>query len=319
MPGSSVQGVPAGSRLLAFPPAVASQFPLDSPEGPEIYTVRMAQPTSVSRNQPLAPRPAFRYQVRAVDKALRILETLGQASEDLGLVELSRQLAIEKSTLHRLLGTLEARGFVRRDPISLRYSLGIRMLELGTAVTARSALARAAHPVLDRLALRSRQTVNLAVLDGDEILYVAKRESPDPLRLTVEVGRRLPAHCTALGKAMLAFRPVPEVRRLFGRRKRLRQFTPSTITDPHKLLRHLDEVRRTGVAVDREELVPGLRCLAAPVLDFTGNAVAAMSISAPAVTLGEERVAELRPMLVEAVAEVSKALGGPADPWRARR
>jgi IclR family acetate operon transcriptional repressor len=279
----------------------------------------MAQPTSVSRNQPLAPRPAFRYPVRAVDKALRILETLGKASEDLGLVELSRQLAIEKSTLHRLLGTLEARGFVRRDPISLRYSLGIRMLELGTAVTARSALARAAHPVLDRLALRSRHTVNLAVLDGDEILYVAKRESAEPLRLTVEVGRRLPAHCTALGKAMLAFRPAPEVRRLFGRRRRLRRFTPSTITDPHKLLRHLDEVRRTGVAVDREELIPGLRCLAAPVLDFTGHAVAAMSISAPAVTLGEERVAELRPMLVEAVAEVSKALGGPADPWRARR
>jgi IclR family acetate operon transcriptional repressor len=254
-----------------------------------------------------------------VDKALRILETLGKASEDLGLVELSRQLAIEKSTLHRLLGTLEARGFVRRDPISLRYSLGIRMLELGTAVTARSALARAAHPVLDRLALRSRHTVNLAVLDGDEILYVAKRESAEPLRLTVEVGRRLPAHCTALGKAMLAFRPAPEVRRLFGRRRRLQRFTPSTITDPHKLLRHLDEVRRTGVAVDREELIPGLRCLAAPVLDFTGHAVAAMSISAPAVTLGEERVTELRPMLVEAVAEVSKALGGPADPWRARR
>lgn len=279
----------------------------------------MPQSIPASRNPTSPHRSAFRYPVKAVDKALRILETLGKASEELGLVELSRQLAIEKSTLHRLLGTLEARGFVRRDPISLRYALGIRMLELGTAVTARSALARAAHPVLDRLALRSRHTVNLAVLDGDEILYVAKRESPEPLRLTVEVGRRLPAHCTALGKAMLAFRPVLEVRRLFSRRKRLRGFTPRTITDPGKLLRHLDEVRRTGVAVDHEELIAGLRCLAAPILDFTGHAVAAMSISAPAVTLGEERVAELRPMLVEAVGEVSKALGGPADARGARR
>ena len=279
----------------------------------------MTQPVSESRNRALAGRPAFRYSVRAVDKALRILETLGKESGDLGLVELSRELTIEKSTLHRLLGTLEARGFVRRDPLSLRYSLGIRMLELGTAVTARSALGRAAVPVLDRLAVRSRQTVNLAVLDGDEILYVAKRESPEPLRLTVEVGRRLPAHCTALGKAMLGFRPAAEVRRLFGRRKRLRRFTPNTITDPRELIEHLKEILRTGVAVDREELVPGLRCLAAPVLDFTGYAVAAMSISAPAVTLGEERVAELRPMLLEAVAELSKALGGPADPRRSGR
>lgn len=254
-----------------------------------------------------------------MDKALRILETLGRETGDLGLVGLSRHLAIEKSTLHRLLGTLEARGFVRRDPLSLRYSLGIRMLELGTAVTARSALGRAAAPVLDRLAVRSRQTVNLAVLDGEEILYVAKRESPDPLRLTVEVGRRLPVHCTALGKAMLAFRPAAEVRRLFGRRKRLRRFTPNTITDPRELLEHLDEIRRAGVAVDREELVLGLRCLAAPVLDFTGYAVAGISISAPATTLGDERVAELRSMLTEAVAEVSKALGGPVDPRRAAR
>ena len=279
----------------------------------------MTQPVSESRNRALAGRPAFRYSVRAVDKALRILETLGKESGDLGLVELSRHLAIEKSTLHRLLGTLEAREFIRRDPLSLRYSLGIRMLELGTAVTARSALGRAAVPVLDRLAVRSRQTVNLAVLDGDEILYVAKRESPDPLRLTVEVGRRLPVYCTALGKAMLAFRPAAEVRRLFGRRKRLRRFTPNTITDPRELIDHLEEIRRTGVAVDREELVLGLRCLGAPVLDFTGYAVAGMSISAPAATLGEERMADLRSMLLEAVAEVSKALGGPADPRRATR
>lgn len=279
----------------------------------------MAQPISVSRNTALAERPAFRYPVKAVAKALRILETLGKESRDFGLVELSRELAIEKSTLHRLLGTLEVRGFVRKDPSSLRYSLGIKMLELGTAVTARSALGQAAAPALDRLAVRCQQTVNLAVLDGDEILYVAKRESSEPVQLTVEVGRRLPAHPTALGKAMLAFRPVPELRRLFSRRRRLRQFTPNTITDPGDLVRHLEEVRRAGVAVDREELVLGLRCLGAPVLDFTGYAVAAMSIAAPAVLLGEERIAELRPVLVEAVAEVSKALGGPADPRRAGR
>jgi len=308
-----------GYGVLAFTRVSASKFSLDSPAGQQVYTARMAQRISVSRNPLRIRQPAFRYSVRAVDKALRILESLGRESGDLGLVELSRELTIEKSTLHRLLGTLEARGFVRRDPLSLRYSLGIRMLELGTAVTARSALGRAAAPVLDRLAVRSRQTVNLAVLDGDEILYVAKRESPEPLRLTVEVGRRLPAHCTALGKAMLGFRPAAEVRRLFGRRKRLRRFTPNTITDPRELIEHLKEILGTGVAVDREELVPGLRCLAAPVLDFTGYAVAAMSISAPAVALGEERVAELRPMLLEAVAELSKALGGPADPRRSGR
>lgn len=266
--------------------------------------LRMAQRFSALRNSP------YRYAVKAVDKALRILETLGKEPEDLGLAELSRKLAIEKSTLHRLLGTLEGQGFVRRDPVSLRYSLGIKMLELGTAVTARSALGRTAGPVLDRLAVRCQQTVNLAVLDGEEILYIAKRESPEPLRLTVEVGRRLPVHCTALGKAILAFRPPLEVRRLFSRRRRLRQLTPNTITDPRELMKHLEEIRRTGIAVDREELVLGLRCVGAPVLDFTGYAVAAISISAAAVILGEDRVTELRPMLEEAGAEISKALGG---------
>lgn len=274
----------------------------------------MAQRFPASHNKN-SDRSRPRYAVKAVDKALRILETLGKEPDELRLAELSRRLAIEKSTLHRLLGTLEGQGFVRRDPVSLRYSLGIKMLELGTAVTARSTLGRAAGPVLDRLAVRCQQIVNLAVLDGEEILYVAKRESPEPLRLTVEVGRRLPAHCTALGKAILAFRPAPEIRKLFSRRRRLREFTPNTITDPRDLVRHLEGVRLTGIAVDREELVLGLRCVAVPVLDFTGYAVAAISISAAAVTLGEDRVTELRPMLEEAGTEISKALGGlPGSP-----
>jgi IclR family acetate operon transcriptional repressor len=251
-----------------------------------------------------------------VEKALRILEALGKDTVELSLMELSRLLAIERSTLHRLLGTLEGRGFIRKDPVSIRYSLGIKMLELGTAATARSALGRTAAPILDRLAVRCRHTVNLAVLDRDEILYVARRDSPEPLRLSVEVGRRIPAHCTALGKAMLAFRPVTEVRRLFSRRRRLPRFTPNTITRPRDVLAQLEAIRRTGVALDREELTLGIRCLAAPILDLTGQACAAISITAPSATLDEERVAELRPVLLEAVTEVSKALGGPSIPPR---
>ncbi|MEK7205282.1 MAG: IclR family transcriptional regulator [candidate division NC10 bacterium] len=274
----------------------------------------MAQSVPVSRNTARLESPASRYSVRAVVKALRILETLGKNSAELSLVELTRHLNIEKSTLHRLLATLDGRGFVRKDPASLRYSLGIKMLELGTAVTARSALGRAAAPLLDRLAVRYRQTVNLAVLDGLEILYVAKRESPEPMRLTVEVGRRLPAHSTALGKAMLAFRPALEVRRLLSRKRKLQQYTPRTITSPRRLLHHLEEVRRAGFAVDREELTLGMRCLAAPVLDFTGCAIAAVSITAPAALLSEDRVAKLGPRLMAEVAEVSRALGGPGDP-----
>ncbi|MBI2561017.1 MAG: IclR family transcriptional regulator [candidate division NC10 bacterium] len=278
----------------------------------------MAQSLPVSRNKTGFESPTSRYAVKAVDKALRILETIGKDSVELNLIELSRHLHIEKSTLHRLLGTLEGRGFIRKDPASLRYSLGIKMLELGTAVTARSALGRTATPVLDRLAVRCRHTVNLAILDRDEVLYVARRDSPEPLRLTVDVGRRIPAHCTALGKAMLAFRPVAEVRRLFSRRRRLPRFTPNTIASPRDLLAQLEAVRRTGVALDREELTLGIRCLAAPVLDLTEFACAAISITAPSATLNEERVAELRPVLLEAVREVSKALGGPSIPPRLR-
>ncbi len=274
----------------------------------------MAQSFPISRNRGRFESPASRYAVKAVDKALRILEILGKNSVELSLVELTRHLNIEKSTLHRLLATLDGRDFVRKDPASLRYSLGIKMLELGTAVTARSALGRTAAPLLDRLAVRYRQTINLAVLDGLEILYVAKRESPEPMRLTVEVGRRLPAHSTALGKAMLAFRPAPEVRRLLSRKRKLQRCTPHTITSPRRLLQHLEEVRRAGFAVDREELTLGMRCVAAPVLDFTGYAVAAVSITAPVALLSEERAAMLGRRLIAGVADVSRALGGPGDP-----
>jgi IclR family acetate operon transcriptional repressor len=270
----------------------------------------MTQLYSASRNTALAQRPNSRYSVKAVDKALRILESIGTDPEQVGLAELSRRLGIEKSTLYRLLETLEARRFVRKDPSSLRYALGIRMVELGTAATARSALGRAAGPVLDRLMLRSRQTVNLAVLDGEEILYIAKREPPEPLRVTVEVGRRVPAHATALGKVMLAFRPPGELQQLFSQRKQLVRFTPNTITSPRKLMDHLKEVRRVGIALDAEELVLGARCLAAPVLDSSGCAVAAISIAAPAAALGEKRARELCPLVVAGAAEITKVLIG---------
>ncbi len=270
----------------------------------------MTQLHSASRNHAIGQWPTSRYSVKAVDKSLRILESLGTDPKQVGLAELSRRLGIEKSTLHRLLGTLEARGFVHKDPSSLRYALGIRMMELGTAVTARSALGRAAGPVLDRLMLRSKQTVNLAILDGKEILYIAKREPPEALRVTVEVGRRVPAHATALGKVMLAFRPPDELQQLFSQRKQLVRFTPNTITSPRKLMDHLKEVRRIGVAMDWEELVLGARCLAAPILDSSGCAVAAISIAAPAAAFGEDRAHELCPLIVAAAAEITKVLIG---------
>ncbi len=256
------------------------------------------------------PRP--RYLVAAVERALGILENVDGSLRGTGVSELSRRLGLGKSTVHRLCATLEHRGYLVRDPHTGRYRLSLRLFQIGSAALSELDLPRRALPALEALAAAVEETVHLAVLDGDEIVFIAKVDSPHPLRLYSQVGRRSPAHCTALGKVLLAH-AAPEVRsRILARP--LRRYTATTITDPAMLERTLEDVRRRGYAVDDQEFEEGIRCVAAPVRDYTGRVVAALSVSAPAARLPRARFPALAEHVIAAAGQVSHALGHPSTP-----
>jgi len=186
---------------------------------------------------------------------------------------------MHKSTVYRLLTTLEEEGFVYQVDGS-RYALGWRAFELGAAVSPWQAIRQPVLRVLESLVDQTRETAHLAVLDEGEVLYIEKVEAPRSLRMPSAVGRRVPVHCTALGKVLLAGLKDETVRTMIYSSP-LRAFTRNTITDPDRLREEIQLVRRQGYAVDREEIEEGLMCVGAPLIDDQGQTCAAISISGP--------------------------------------
>jgi IclR family acetate operon transcriptional repressor len=215
--------------------------------------------------------------VQAVDRALDILEALATAGAPLGVSALAHTTGLPVGTIHRLLRTLAARGFVRQEP-SRDYALGPALFRVGRA--GNRAIAAPARPYLARLVEISGETANLAVLEGDHVVYVAQVPSPHRLRMFAEVGRHVLPHSTAVGKVLLADRPA-DVADGVVRRTGLPARTPTTITDPAHFAAELTRVRARGWAVDDEEEETGVRCFAVPVRDG-GQVIAAMSVSGPA-------------------------------------
>ncbi|CPT65792.1 transcriptional regulator [Mycobacteroides abscessus] len=239
----------------------------------------------------------------AVDKAFSLLVAFGaEASTGVGVSELARRASLSKSTAYRVLGMLERNAMVER--IGTDYRLGSRLHELGLAVYAPSheRVRDQLMPFLTELFDATRQTVHLAMLHGTDVVYLAKlyghRNAVTPSR----VGGRLPAHCTAVGKVLLAYDATAEDKILSGR---LTALTSHSITDGNELARALDRVRREGVAIEREESRPGLGCVAAPVFGRNGLPIAAMSVSVPV-------SADLRPLthsLRRVCASASRTVG----------
>jgi IclR family transcriptional regulator, KDG regulon repressor len=245
--------------------------------------------------------------LRSVNNALAVLESFSVERPELGVTELSHTLGLGKSTVHRLLTSLAARGYVRKNPETERYCLGFKAFEVGSLAAGRGAIRELAAPYLRTLMLASKETVHLGVIDEWEVVYIDKIESDQPLQMYSRIGRRAPLHCTALGKALLAWEPDDSVERFF--RRRLRAYTPATRTDPAVLRREMDRVRATGYALDDEEFAVGLKCVAAPIFDHTRRAAASLGIAGPAIRLGDERLPRLTSLVREAAANASKALG----------
>jgi IclR family acetate operon transcriptional repressor len=214
--------------------------------------------------------------VKSVDRALELLEALARADGPVGLAELAHDTGLPLGTAHRLLAGLLTRGYVRRTG-TRKYAIGNTALRLGEA--AERSLARSAQPYLAELVEISGETANLAVLEDDDVVYVAQVSSPHTLRMYADVGRHVPPHSTAVGKVLLAALPRDRAEVMIARTGLLRR-TPTTITNHAVFLAELDDVRRRGWAADREEQETGVRCVAVPVGGL-GQVVAAMSVSGP--------------------------------------
>jgi IclR family pca regulon transcriptional regulator len=250
-------------------------------------------------------------------RGLAILAAFDRGRPLRGVSELARELGLTRSTAHRYLTTLLRLGYLDQDPATRRYRLGPRVLDLGLAALESMELREIAAPALRRLTEATGYTTNLAILDGDDVVHIERIRSPAQrhVDLDVHIGSRLPAYCTSLGKALLAFLPDEERReRLAG--MRLARLGPHTLTSREALAAELERVRAAGFAVNNEELAPGLRSLAAPVRDRSGHVAAAINVAAHH-TLGslEELVARLAPPLLRTAVEISAAVGyRPARP-----
>ena len=248
------------------------------------------------------------YRVQVLDRVLLVLDALGNHSSDRSLAEVAEEVALHKSTVHRLLTVLERQRLVLKHPRTGRYRLGMKLFELGSKALAGTGLREHARPYLSRVMLETGETVHLCVLDRGEVLYVDKIEPQKSVRTTSTIGKRSPAYCTSLGKAILAQLTAAEVDeniRRFG----LQRLTEHTITTPAALHGELAAIRDRGYAIDNEESEYGVRCVGAAVFDFSGHPVGAISVSAPAFNLAEEKVPMISRRVVAAAHALSAELG----------
>lgn len=244
--------------------------------------------------------------VRAVERALAILNCFDADNSVLGVTEIADRLSLPKSTVHRILGTLESRGFVQQDPATSQYQLGLKLMELGTLVSSRAVLRQVSLPILRALSRETEETVLLVVYDEGEVVYLDALECPQPVKIDARPGRRLPAYCTGSGKAFLSFLPQSEVDRVLA--DPLAARTPNTITDPAKLRENFAETRRRGYSISNEEYAVGIRAVGAPILSQSGEVWGVVAVAGPAFRLSDERIRAIGERTAAAAHQISERI-----------
>jgi IclR family pca regulon transcriptional regulator len=252
---------------------------------------------------------------KSLERGLLILAAFGQGSPVLGIADLGRAVNLNRSTTYRYVATLAKLGYVEQDPDTRKYSLGPRVVDLAFSALSSMEMTRVSASYLQSLADETGFSANMAILDGQDILYVDRRKSRRPAGLPIEldlhVGSRIPAYCTSMGKVLLAYRDRVALRALLDRMNLARR-GPNTITGREQLMVALAKIRETGIAVDNEEFAPGMRSIAAPVRDRSGTVIAAINVgvhltawSAPMAAVSSR----LEAPVARTAAEISARLG----------
>ncbi|GAA4624691.1 IclR family transcriptional regulator [Actinoallomurus vinaceus] len=254
--------------------------------------------------------------VPAVTRALDILE-LFLERPTLSAPEITERLGLPRTTVHELVTTLADRAYL--IPVSgqpTRYRLGMRLFQLGSVFADQLDLAHEAREGAQRVAAECDETVHVAVLDGTDVVYIAKVDSTHPVRMVSAVGRRLPAHCTGVGKMLLSGLPPERLDAICPLDGELAGMTARSITSPVRLRAHLEEIRRDGLSYDECESNDAVFCVAAPVYDHTGDMVAGMSISVPSIRWDDRRREEWSGLVRHGAATLSQRLGHRPPPSR---
>ncbi len=250
--------------------------------------------------------------VQTIERVARILDMVGQVSQGMSVRDLSAGLKLPKGTIHRILSSLAYFGYIRQDPETKIYYLGLKLMDLNNRLSGQLDFRKVAEPVLRELTERTRQTAHLVILDRDEVVYIDKIETQQPeggLQMASRVGSRNPAHSSAVGKVLLSYFSKEGLED-FLQRKGLPRRTANTMTDAAAFLNHLKTVRQQGYAMDDEENEQGIRCLGAPIFDGRGRPVAAISVSGSVFQMTKKVVQDvIKAEVVTAAAEISRRLG----------
>jgi DNA-binding IclR family transcriptional regulator len=245
--------------------------------------------------------------VKAVEHALQVLISYSER-EELGVTELSNKLGLHKNNVFRLLATLEQMGYIRQNPRTEAYRLGPKIFELSVVFKYQMGLIKVARPYLEDVWSRFNETTYLGILRDIYAIYIDCIETTNTIRVVPRIGKQLPAYATAIGKAQLAYLSSGEIERLFRDRK-LVKFTPNTKTDVKEIENELARVKELGYAIDYEEYQLEVRCVGAPIRDYTGRVIAAISVSGPSYRFPDDRLGLMGEMIREVANEISKALG----------
>lgn len=258
---------------------------------------------------PQTKRKKSDYIIQSVDHALDVMEAFHGEEDELGITELSRRLKLHKNNIFRILATLENRGYIEQNNTTENYRLGLGALELGQTYIRHTGLLRVARPVMEDLNSKVNENVYIGILKDRYAFYLDVVESTHTVRVLSRVGCRIPTYCAAIGKAQLAYETPETISEVLGK-KELKKFTPNTISDRSKLMEHLLLVKELGYAVDDEEWDEGVRCVGAPIFDYTRKAVGAISVSAPSVRMSMDKLRkEYVPLVRTACEEISRRLG----------
>jgi IclR family acetate operon transcriptional repressor len=250
--------------------------------------------------------------VRSVERALDILLCFSLDTPALTLTQIADQVGMHKSTIHRLLTTLEIKRFVMRDKATGIYQLGYRFIELASILLQDSEIQRWAQPYLHQLAVTSGETVDLAVLDGDHVVYLQVVESPQRVKIAAAIGERLPAHCTATGKAFLAYLPDEQVNAILDRG--MDRYTEYTVIAREELFRDLWAIRKRGYAISKQEYEKDINAVAAPILNADGCPIAVIAIVGPSFRLSDDCIRQFGESILDTTSTIAREVGLAALP-----
>jgi IclR family transcriptional regulator, KDG regulon repressor len=260
----------------------------------------------------------YPYSIRVIDRTIKLLECFLRPPNEYAMSELAQLSGFHITTVFRIIQTLQKHRYLAYDLHSHRYSLGIRLFELGEVVGRSSSLRKAASRHLDSLLAEVNHTILIGILEGGELVYIDKRDGNDPTNVTSEIGRRNPPYFGMLGKTLMAFLSDTEVDHLLSRFP-LRKMAPRSITDVDKFKKSLQEIRRKGYTLQRSEAMEGIVGVAAPIRNHSGEVVAAAGTVFPSFNADEKKIKRVIRLVTGTMGEISSALGFPGSIGREGR